>query len=57
MNDLSMIINKKSIPVLFAADTSIVFIHSDFIPHKNNINTLFETSNKWFKGNLLSISL
>jgi hypothetical protein len=43
MNDLPMIINNKSIPVLFAADTSIVFIHSDFIAYKNNISTLFET--------------
>jgi len=57
MNDLPMITNNESIPVLFTADTSLVFIHSDVIAYKNNISTLFETSNKWFKGNLLSISL
>ena len=56
-NDLCMIINNDSIPALFAADTSILFIHSYFIAYKNNIGTLFETSNKWFKGNPLSISL
>jgi hypothetical protein len=57
MNDLPMIINNKSMPVLFCADTSIVFINSDFIAYRNNISTVFETSNKWFKGNLLSMSL
>lgn len=57
MNDLPLIINNESIPILFAADTSIVFTHSDFIDYKNNISTVFETSNKWFKGNLLSLSV
>jgi hypothetical protein len=52
-----MIINNDSIPALFATDTSIVFINSDFIAYKNNISTLFETSNKWFEGNPLTISL
>jgi hypothetical protein len=46
MNDLPVIINNESIPLLFAADTTIIFIHSDFVAYKNNISTLFETSNK-----------
>jgi hypothetical protein len=50
-----MIINNESIPVLFDADTSIVHIHSDFTAYKSNFSTVFETSDKWFKGNLLSI--
>ena len=48
MNDLPVIINNKSIPILFATDTRIVFTHSDFIDYENNISTVFETSNKWF---------
>ena len=37
MNDLPVIINNESIPVLFAADTTVIFIHSDFIAYKNKL--------------------
>jgi hypothetical protein len=39
MNELPKAINNKSIPVLFADSTSILFTHSNLIDLKKNINT------------------
>lgn len=57
MNDLPLIINNESMPILFAADTSIIFTYSNFTGYRHNIRTAFETSNTWFKENLLSLSV
>jgi hypothetical protein len=57
MNDLSKIINKKSIPVLFADDTSILFTHPNLTDLKKNINTAFDTINNWFNDNLFCLNL
>jgi hypothetical protein len=57
INDLPRIVNNKSVPILFADDTSILFAHSNIIHFNNNIHIIFNTLNKWFKGNLLSLNL
>jgi Reverse transcriptase (RNA-dependent DNA polymerase). len=46
VNNLLMIINNKSIPILFADDTSILFTHSNFTYYNNNISTVFDILNK-----------
>jgi hypothetical protein len=56
MNDLPKAINNKSIPVLFADDTSILFTHSNLTDQKKNMNTSFDTLNNWFNENLLSLN-
>jgi len=55
MNDLPKLINNKSIPVLFASYTSILFSHSNFKGFEENMNTVFENLNNWFKRNMLSL--
>ena len=55
MNDLPKVINNKSIPVLFANDTSILFSHSNFKGFEENMNTVFESLNTWFERNILSL--
>ena len=43
VNDLPMIINNKSIPILFAGETSILFIHSSITEFNINTHTVSET--------------
>jgi Reverse transcriptase (RNA-dependent DNA polymerase). len=43
MNDILKIINNKSLPVLFADYTIILFSHSNFKGFEGNMNTVFET--------------
>ena len=49
INDLPMFVREKSIPILFADDTSILISHSNLFDFKNEIKTLFITLNEWFK--------
>jgi len=49
INDLPMFMREKSIPILFADDTSILISHSNLFDFKNEIKTLFITLNEWFK--------
>jgi hypothetical protein len=56
MNDLPKAINNKSIPVLFADDTNILFTHHNLTDFINNINTVFDTLNKWFDDILLCVN-
>ena len=44
-----MFVREKSIPILFADDTSILISHSNLFDFKNEIKTLFITLNEWFK--------
>jgi hypothetical protein len=53
INDLPKFVNDKSVPILFAADTSILLFHSNPTDCSNNINTVFEIVSNWFKQNLL----
>jgi len=56
MNDLPEIINNRSVPVLFADDTNILFSHSNFRGFEENINNILETVNSLFKRNLFSLN-
>ena len=47
--------NRKSKPILFADDTSIIFINSDLKDFNNDIKNEFKSLNKWFKANRLSL--
>jgi hypothetical protein len=47
---------RKSNPILFADDTSIIFTNSKSEDFKNDINIVFESLNKWFEANKLSLN-
>jgi hypothetical protein len=49
-------INDLSKPLLFSDDTSIIFTNSKYEDFKNDINIVFESLNKWFKANKLSLN-
>jgi hypothetical protein len=50
-NDLPNLIKTSSLPVLFADDTSILFAQSNLTELNNNMNSIFETVNDWFRVN------
>jgi len=56
INDLPKLINKTSAPIIFAGDTSILFIHSNLIDFNKNISIVFTTLNKWVGSNQLSLN-
>ena len=49
--------NKTSAPIIFADDTSILFIHSNLIDFNENISIVFTALNKWLGTNQLSLNL
>ena len=57
INDLPKFVNGKSIPILFAEDTSILVSHLNPVEFCNTINTVFHTLSDWFRNNLLSLNL
>lgn len=56
INDLSVIINGKSEPTLFADDTTLVFTNSNPWDFKNDMKIIFKCLNKCFKANRLSLN-
>jgi hypothetical protein len=56
INDLPKFVKDKSVPILFADDTSILLSHSNTTDFNNNINTVFKILNDWFRQNLLSFN-
>jgi hypothetical protein len=55
-DDLPKLINKTSLPVHFADDTSILFAQPNLTDLNNNMQSIFETLNKWFKANQLTLN-
>jgi len=55
-NDLPKIINKTSVLIIFANDTSILFAHTNLIDFNKNIHIVFTTLNKWLRANQLSLN-
>ena len=55
INDLPKFVNDKSVPILFAEDTSILLSHSNSTDFNNIINTVFKILSDWFKQNLFSL--
>ena len=56
INDLSKTINRKSKPILFVDDTSIIFTNSNPKNFRKYIKSTFEILNKWFTANRLSLN-
>jgi len=54
--DLPKAIEHKAIPILFAADTSILITSPNNIQFQSDLNIVFGKLNKWFKANLLSLN-
>ena len=48
---------KKTVPILFADDTSIIVKSPNSKDFQTNMVTAFNYVNKWFKANLLSINI
>jgi hypothetical protein len=55
INDLSKSISDKSIPVLFADDTSFIITNRDDNEFRHKVNEVFNKINKWFHSNLLTV--
>jgi len=56
VNDLPKNINDKSVPILFADDTSVIVKSPNPKDFQTNMVTAFNCVNKWFKVNLLPIN-
>ena len=57
VNDLPKTINDKTVPILFADDTSMIVKSSNLKDFQTKMVTAFNCVNKWFKVNLLSINV
>lgn len=57
INDLPNIIKSKSIPILFADDTSIIVKNPNHIEYEKELTLLLNNINEWFKANLLTLNL
>lgn len=57
INDLPKTISDKTVPILFADDTSIIVKSPNPKDFQTNMVTAFNSVNKWFKANLLSINV
>ena len=55
VNDLPKTVNDKTVPILYADDTSIIVKSLNSKDFQTNMVTAFNCVNKWFKVNLLSI--
>jgi hypothetical protein len=53
INDLSKAVKHKTLPILFADDTSILLTSPNNIQMQSYLNTIFEQINNWIKSNLL----
>jgi hypothetical protein len=56
INDLPLILERHSFPVLFADDTSVVITDTNSTNFLNNSREIFSKLNKWFSANLLSLN-
>jgi len=57
VNDLPKTVNNTTVPILFTDDTSIIVKSPNSKDFQTNMVTAFNCVNKWFKVNLLSISI
>jgi hypothetical protein len=51
INDLPKFINSKSVPILFADDTTILVSHLNPLVFYKTINSVFQNLNDWFNHN------
>jgi hypothetical protein len=57
INDLPKTIDDKTIPILFADDTSLLVTSSNYNDLYINSNIVFRCINEWFGANQLTINL
>jgi hypothetical protein len=57
VNDLPKTVNDKTAPILFADDTNTTVKSPNSRDFQTNMVTAFNSVNKWFKVNLLSINV
>jgi hypothetical protein len=57
VNDLPRIVSDKTLPIVFADDTSVIVKSPNSRDFQTNMVTAFNGVNKWFKVNLLSINV
>jgi hypothetical protein len=56
INDLPLVLNKISTPVLFADDTSIIINELDPLIFQDKFTEIFNILNLWFSTNLLLLN-
>ena len=56
INDLPMLLNMISTPILFADDTSVIISNPDPFVFQNGLKEVFEQLNRWFNTNLLFLN-
>jgi hypothetical protein len=56
INDLPKVVNDKSIPILFADDTSILVTSTNKNDFQTKVTATFNLINEWLGTNLLSIN-
>jgi hypothetical protein len=56
INDLPLSLNKNSLPILFADDTSVLVARPNQHEFLIDINQIFAQLNSWFDSNLLSLN-
>ena len=56
INDLTLLLNKSSIPVIFADAAIVLITNSKPTEFKRVINETFHELNKWFNADLLSLN-
>jgi hypothetical protein len=57
INDLPKVLNRFSLPIIFADDTSILFSHSSINDFNKNIFSVSEILNKWYEVSKLILNL
>ena len=57
VNDLPKTVNDRTVPILFADDTSIIVKSPNSRDFQTNMVTAFHCVNKWFKVNIFSINI
>jgi len=56
INDLSKCVSDKSIPILFADNTSFIITNHDDSDFRHKVNEVFNKINKWFHSTLLMLN-
>jgi hypothetical protein len=57
INYLPLFLNRTSIPILFADDTSVLVTSLNFMEFNKSFSEIIQKLNKWFSTNLLSLNL
>jgi hypothetical protein len=56
INNLPKVLNRFSLPIIFADETNILFSHSSIKDFSKHIFSIFEILNEWFEVNKLTLN-